>query len=43
VTIGEVFELRHADPQRLRTLLDQAVDLHGPLAEAVAARLRRAG
>jgi MOSC domain-containing protein YiiM len=43
VTIGEVFVLRHADPARLRALLDHGRDLHGPLADAVAARLARAG
>jgi MOSC domain-containing protein YiiM len=43
VTIGEVFVLRHAEPARLRALLDHGRDLHEPLADAVAAQLRRTG
>jgi MOSC domain-containing protein YiiM len=41
VTIGEVFQLRFADPARLRRLLAEGDDLHPPLAEAVADQLRR--
>ena len=43
VTIGEVFVLRLADPQRLRRLLDQGSDLHPPLVAAIRSQLERSG
>jgi MOSC domain-containing protein YiiM len=39
VTIGEVFQPRLADPERLRALLDQQDDLHPGLVNAVQKRL----
>jgi len=41
VTIGEVFVLRLADPDRLRRLLAEGVDLNQTLVEAVTSQLRR--
>jgi MOSC domain-containing protein YiiM len=41
VTVGEVFQLRFADPARLRRLLAEGDDLHPRLVEAVADQLRR--
>jgi MOSC domain-containing protein YiiM len=41
VTIGEVFVLRHADPDRLARLLAEGDDLHVPLAAAIESQLRR--
>ncbi len=41
VTLGEVFQLRFADPARLRRLLAEGEDLHPPLVEAVADQVRR--
>ena len=41
VTIGEVFVLRLADPDRLRLLLAQGRDLHQPLAASIRSQLQR--
>jgi MOSC domain-containing protein YiiM len=41
VTIGEVFQMRFADPARLQRLLDMGEDLHPPLVERVRDQLRR--
>jgi MOSC domain-containing protein YiiM len=41
VTIGEVFVLRLADPERLELLLAEGEDLHEPLVAAIESQLRR--